>query len=184
MGNEAHVIGSIRRTSSWRGATQEMRSPRHFRVDTRRIVHETIDGETMLIDLDTGTYYCLVGSGPEIWRLLIEGWPDTEITREMRRRHPNDAEAAAAATADMIEQLRGEGLLDDGEPGLNPLLTATPTAPVDRPFAPPVLECYTDMQHFLLLDPIHEVDDAGWPHAKVLEPAHVPSNSTRSGELV
>jgi hypothetical protein len=31
-------------------------------------------------------------------------------------------------------------------------------------WAEPVLDKYTDMQELLLLDPIHEVDDAGWPH--------------------
>jgi hypothetical protein len=32
-------------------------------------------------------------------------------------------------------------------------------------FEPPTLEHYTDMEYFLLLDPIHEVDESGWPHA-------------------
>ena len=30
----------------------------------------------------------------------------------------------------------------------------------------PVLEKYTDMQELLLLDPIHDVEEAGWPKAK------------------
>jgi hypothetical protein len=30
-----------------------------------------------------------------------------------------------------------------------------------------VLERYTDMQELLLLDPIHDVDESGWPHRKV-----------------
>jgi hypothetical protein len=32
-----------------------------------------------------------------------------------------------------------------------------------RPYSPPKLSAYTDMQELLLLDPVHEVDDAGWP---------------------
>ena len=39
--------------------------------------------------------------------------------------------------------------------------------PVGRtPFVDPALEKYTDMQDFLLVDPIHEVSDAGWPHTQ------------------
>ncbi|MBX3014591.1 MAG: hypothetical protein KF832_23935 [Caldilineaceae bacterium] len=34
-------------------------------------------------------------------------------------------------------------------------------------FETPVLNEFTDMQERLLLDPIHEVDHAGWPHRKV-----------------
>jgi hypothetical protein len=33
-------------------------------------------------------------------------------------------------------------------------------------FEVPVLNKYTDMEDLLLLDPIHEVDDEGWPVAK------------------
>jgi hypothetical protein len=32
-------------------------------------------------------------------------------------------------------------------------------------FERPVLQKYSDMQDLLLLDPIHEVDETGWPHA-------------------
>src|SRR5579875_805638 len=40
-------------------------------IDDDRVVHETIDGETILIDLSTGTYFSLRGSGPRIWELLL-----------------------------------------------------------------------------------------------------------------
>jgi hypothetical protein len=30
-----------------------------------------------------------------------------------------------------------------------------------------MLQAYTDMQEFMLVDPLHEVDEvAGWPHAR------------------
>jgi len=51
----------------------------------------------------------------------------------------------------------------------------TVTAPLASParqdaarpaFEPPVLTTFSDMQELLWLDPIHEVDDAGWPIAR------------------
>ena len=42
----------------------------------------------------------------------------------------------------------------------------TPAADHDAPkpaFDPPRLEKYSDMQDYLLIDPIHEVDEPGWP---------------------
>jgi len=33
-------------------------------------------------------------------------------------------------------------------------------------FEKPKLQKFTDMQDLLLLDPIHEVDEAGWPHTR------------------
>jgi hypothetical protein len=32
-----------------------------------------------------------------------------------------------------------------------------------RPFDEPLVERFTDMQNLLLLDPIHEVTEEGWP---------------------
>ena len=33
-----------------------------LRINTPKIVHETIDGETVILNLDNGNYYSLVGS--------------------------------------------------------------------------------------------------------------------------
>ena len=38
-------------------------------------------------------------------------------------------------------------------------------------FVPPSLHKYVDMQELLLLDPIHEVDETGWPSIKPDTPA-------------
>ena len=37
---------------------------------------------------------------------------------------------------------------------------------VKQPFEAPILNKYNDMQELLLLDPIHDVDEAGWPNTK------------------
>ncbi len=34
------------------------------------------------------------------------------------------------------------------------------------PYTSPVLETFSDMQEILLLDPVHDVDKAGWPISK------------------
>jgi hypothetical protein len=36
----------------------------------------------------------------------------------------------------------------------------------DRGYVAPVVQRYDDLEDLLLLDPIHEVDDAGWPVAR------------------
>ena len=35
-----------------------------------------------------------------------------------------------------------------------------------RAFAEPRVETFSDLQDLFLVDPIHDVDEAGWPHAK------------------
>jgi hypothetical protein len=139
-----------------------MAEPQYFLIDPQRIVHDTIEGETILIDLDTGTYYSLGGSGPEVWGLLAAGLSDAETSDELARRYPEAAQDAAAGAAELIHKLLENGLLRQGPPPGDPAAPPAPS-PSTRAFRPPVLEAFTDMQHFLMLDPIHEVADSGWP---------------------
>jgi len=142
-----------------------MLGARQFEVDPVRIVHETIEGETILIDLETGIYYSLRGSGAEIWNLLIAGITEAEVVAEMQRRYGSEVEAVAATTEQLIEDLLAENLLELAEPGTEPVSAPPRPESANGLFEPPTLERYTDMEYFLLLDPIHEVHAGGWPQA-------------------
>jgi hypothetical protein len=135
---------------------------RAFAVDAGRVVHETIDGETILIALDTGTYYSLTGSGPEIWSLLAAGHPVGVAADALAERYPDEATQARAELLRLALELEGEGLLADGAPSSE---AQPPVGSAQAPaFTPAALHRYTDMEYFLRLDPIHEVDPAqGWP---------------------
>jgi hypothetical protein len=136
-----------------------------FHADSAHVVHEAIDGETLVVQLTTGTYYSLRGTAHEAWQLLAAEQPLDDVTAELARRYP-DAPAVRVDVRSFADELLAEQLLveiPDGGPGVG----GQPLA-ADRALAayePPRVERYTDMQYFLLLDPIHEVDDvAGWPH--------------------
>lgn len=134
---------------------------RTFTVDGGRVVHETIDGETILIALDTGTYYSLNGSGPQMWALLSAGHPVGAAAPALAACYPEHAEQADAALRRLAQELEDEGLLAAVEDA-----AAAPLVPPSAKgaFAPPTLHRYTDMEYFLRLDPIHEIDPAkGWP---------------------
>src|SRR5438270_741872 len=44
-----------------------------YRVDENRIVHEVLDQEAMLVNLDNGYYYALEGSAVQIWQAVLAG---------------------------------------------------------------------------------------------------------------
>ena len=137
---------------------------RYF-ADPRKVVHETIDGEVILIQLDTGCYYSLGGSGAEIWGLLAGGQTPDEAAAALRVRFDAPPGVVEASVAQLAEQLRAEDLLQPDGDGPPPQAAAA--EPGERgPFVEPVLEKYTDMQDFLLVDPIHDVAEAGWPHTR------------------
>lgn len=144
-------------------------STQSFRIDSGKVVHETIDGEVILIHLGTGNYYSLGGSGAEIWELLEQDSSPAEIAEEMGRRHGESDHAVAPTVRSLLQELVAEGLLVAGDSpfeGRNGELVAGEALNGTSEFPAPVLTRYTDMQDFLLVDPIHEVDDSGWPNRK------------------
>lgn len=134
---------------------------RAFTVNASRVVHETIEGETILIALDTGSYYSLTGSGPEIWSLLLAGHPVGVAAAALAERYPEQAAEARSELCRLALELEDEGLLVPGTAA--PAGAAVGDAQSDA-FTVAALHRYTDMEYFLRLDPIHEVDPAqGWP---------------------
>ncbi len=138
-----------------------MSEPR-FRVSPE-IVHETVDGEVIAIDLGNGSYYSLAGSGPAIWELLLAGATAAEIQRSLAARFDAGEGEIESAVGSLLEQLGERGLVVGDEAG-EAEGQAIPAGNGERTaFEPPRLEHYDDMKDYFLLDPIHEVDPAGWP---------------------
>lgn len=137
-----------------------MSEPR-FRLSPE-IVHETVDGEVIAIDLASGSYYSLAGSGPAVWEVLGNGASEAEIDAVLAGQYEADDETIAAAVSELLGQLQESKLIvSDEQPGKGVPVAGGPGEKI--PFEAPRLERYTDMKDYFLLDPIHEVDTAGWP---------------------
>jgi hypothetical protein len=143
--------------------------PKHFAINPKRVVHETIDGETIIIQLESGSYYSLAGPGAEIWTMLAGGSSTDEAVADLERRYDESPQALSEATLELVRELRREELLEDDPNG--PAQPQTVNGASNNgstgeraQFGRPTLQKYTDMQHFLVLDPIHEVEGSGWPN--------------------
>lgn len=136
-------------------------SESRFRIGPE-IVHETVDGEVIAIDLANGSYYSLAGSGPAIWELLANGASEADIgTALISQFEAEEAEIGAAVSA-LLGQLQENGLIVS-EVGIAAGAPVVSGPGEKAPFEVPRLERYNDMKDYFLLDPIHEVDTAGWP---------------------
>ena len=136
-----------------------MESGLRYRVNTPSIVSEVLDGEGVMINLDTGTYYSASGVGGAIWSLLEAGAHAGEIAGWLEATWGRSPTLTADLQA-YVAQVVAEKLVvpDAGR--------AAPVLPPVRPrtdYAKPVLEVFKDMQDLLLADPIHDVDAGGWP---------------------
>ena len=136
-----------------------------FRVNTPTVTHEIIDGEAVIINLDSGNYYSLVEEGSFIWSLVEKGASASDVQNAILQSYQGDAHEIDRGVQELLAQLQQENLIvavDGAGDALD--LHAPADENPDKPlFNPPSLNKYSDMQELLLLDPIHDVDDAGWP---------------------
>ncbi len=142
-----------------------------FRINSPKVIHETIDGETVIVNLDSGNYYSLDKVGAEIWTLIGKGISLHGVIENMTFRYSGQREEIDRVVSQFVDELMQEALiapLESGgaESGSNP---GTEQADGHPNFETPVLRKYSDMQELLLLDPIHEVDDTGWPNVKTTD---------------
>jgi hypothetical protein len=146
-----------------------MNSSSTFRISRPKVIDESFDGEVVVINFDTGSYYSLGGTAADIWSFIRGGAAAGQIVEALARRYDASRADIEAAVDRLIAELEQENLIvASTEPG--PASDPTPadsSSSAPRPtFPAPQLEKFTDMQELILLDPIHEVDDTGWPNSK------------------
>ena len=146
-----------------------------LKINTPQVVHETIDGETILLNLDRGIYYSLNDTGTVLWALIENNYPTRQIIENLISHWEVSAEIIDSAINNFLEQLVAEGLVLPIQMGPvenmpNPIETILSSLGGKKTdFSKPLLSKYTDMKDLLVLDPIHDVDDSGWPSAKTID---------------
>ena len=143
---------------------------KRVKLNSAQITHDIIDGEVVIINLANGNYYGTDGTGSEIWTLISKNFPMKEIESELLCRYAASASEIRESLGVFVNDLIKEGLVTAGDENVNKkdseAKDSFESLEGKNPFQPPILNIYSDMQDFLLLDPIHEVDDSGWPNKK------------------
>ena len=138
-------------------------STSRYALNQPPVVGEVIDGEVMVINLDTGVYYSVTGAGAAVWPMLVGGATRLEISERVARHYGADPAAVERDLGTFIARLADEAILcprpDEVAAGLSDTVEAWPAATYSG-FG---FERYDDMQALLVIDPVHEVGDFGWP---------------------
>lgn len=144
-----------------------------MRVNIPSVVHETIDGEAILLNLKTGNYYSFEGLGAFIWNFIDQeaGWSVLPLllSNYFDGRPTEDIMNDVSKFVDRLveEQLLIEDPLDLKLDSVNMDQYQKQLAAIGADsYATPIVNKYSDMQDLLLLDPIHDVDQKGWPEKK------------------
>jgi hypothetical protein len=124
------------------------------------VAHDTIDDESVIVDLDTGTYYSLRGAAAQVWMWAAAGASVESLVDTAIRSYTAPADEVGSSVRDVLAQLLEASLL---------VVTDAPPQPVDplggASFVAPSFEAFRDLEELLTLDPIHDVDATGWPNA-------------------
>jgi hypothetical protein len=134
-----------------------------FRVNSAAVVSETMAEEVIVIHLDSGAYFTINGSGVEVWEQLGRGTTIADCATALAACHGAEESEVIATLEPFFASLAGEDLIVPTSETPRP----TKTQPrAEAPFVAPQLERFIDMQTLIQLDPILDVDDAGWPYPK------------------
>jgi len=151
---------------------RKMNSNISYKVNKTDVVSEKFDDEVVIINLESGNYYSLKEIGFDIWSLVENVASADEIVEWIMRQYDfSSAEEINKAVSQFIAELTVEGLIiSDGTVKNGDIKTSD--TQTERGAIPGkslfdsnkiVLQKYTDMQDFLLVDPIHEVEYTDWP---------------------
>lgn len=146
---------------------ESLSHPAAYRINAPRVAHQTLDGETIIIDFGSGSYFSTNHTGAVIWQHIDQNASVNQIIRILSQQHTGSEDAIRHQVEQFLAQLQDEALiapLDDAPaPSDLAFAIAEPTATAERVFQAPSISKYNDMSDLLLLDAIHDVDDQGWP---------------------
>lgn len=135
----------------------------HLKINTPGVVHETVDAEVVIVNLDNGLYFSTDQVGTSVWGMLAEGRSVEAILDWAHSTYDVENPELTADLNAFLTQLEDNQLVvpvdDPPQPEPNSL-----TPPVPAAYVRPELQVYSDMEELLLLDPVHDVGDAGWPN--------------------
>jgi Coenzyme PQQ synthesis protein D (PqqD) len=135
-------------------------------VNSPQVISETVGGETIIVNLATGHYFNLQGTAVDVWDGLVGDEPTEAIVARLQGRYAAaDGEIEVAVERLLSDLTVADLVVPEDDDGAAVAPSSPPAGEELPPFTQPGFTTFTDMQDIILLDPVHEVDARGWPHA-------------------
>lgn len=132
----------------------------YYSTQVPKVAVQEFDDEVLLANFATGIYYSMTGSAAAIWLGLKSGATVEEIAATFTTLEPQGVFPAAEVVRNFVDKLLAEKVIApyDGVPERQPWRPQSGAA-----FSLPALDRFDDLRDLLLLDPVHDVSQAGWP---------------------
>ena len=123
-----------------------------LRVNIDEVAGEVIDGEAVLINLSSGTYYTMDNVGAAVWSMIERGYSLAEMSDRLAPAYIVDREKILGDLRDLARDLLEQSLVvvdrDASSESGEVEVSANGSS-----YASPILNRYTDMAEVLALDP-------------------------------
>ena len=133
-----------------------------YKIDSKNISWERVDDEVIAIQLETGRYYNLLNTSAEIWSLLAEGATIESLFAAFSKLFPGNESILIEIESFIQECTKAKLLLIDEE--IKTELIDHKILTLPETWVTPQLIEYSDLQDLILVDPIHDVEESGWPN--------------------
>jgi hypothetical protein len=124
---------------------------------------EDFGHEVVAIDLTDGTYFSLKGFAVELWRMIDTDMTVQQMLDKLAESYEMDESALSRVTGFLVNCSQ-EGMISFDASVVDSVKNFRTEATGSEKLPEFEVEKFSDIQDILLLDPIHDVDDSGWPH--------------------
>jgi len=128
---------------------------------------ERLDGETIAINFDSGEYFSFQGSSADLLWIIQSGAAHEHWTGVLEAAFPNlkiDQEIQAAIDS-FLDELAIAGLIIASDTSGGAAL-ALPDDYIRLAWTNPTVHANDDLADLLIIDPIHDSSEDGWPQSR------------------
>lgn len=138
-----------------------------YKINDGKVISETLDGETIIINLDTGNYYSTNGTAAIIWSQIESNNGTQNILNYFLNHYEVKEDILEKSIIEIIDLLIKDNLIIESVSNTLDEISEKQENVQKESFIIPKIEKYDDMKEMLLADPIHDVDEKdGWPNLK------------------
>ena len=126
---------------------------RQIQPNDASVAAKVIDGEAIIMNLTSGAYYSMTGTGAAVWTLVEQGHTLSGIAAALSQAYQVPLTTVSSDVETLANELILESLVREIEDANGTGAAPTLDAAARESYVAPELNKYTDMQDLLALDP-------------------------------
>jgi hypothetical protein len=128
------------------------------------LISQQFDSEVVLANYQNGVYYNLDGSAAQVWLGLKANRTVEEIGSAVATATAGDVPSITQQVQAFVDSMLAEGLIAEGVADARSEASIEAWAPVlSGTFVAPEFQRFDNLRELLLMDPVHDAGDEGWP---------------------